>query len=68
MSREQISLVDLLGKVIHCQKRLLSQLAADLDISYATLGWWLPNEGMPNTRSRRRLAEYSGAGYHIKLA
>ena len=51
MSREQISLVDLLGKVIHCQKRLLSQLAADLDISYAALGWWLPNEGMPNTRS-----------------
>jgi len=42
------------------RKRLPSQLAADLDVSHATVSRWLSGADVPNTRSCRRLAEYSG--------
>jgi len=42
------------------RKRLPSQLAADLGLSHATVSRWLSGEDAPNTRSCRRLAEYSG--------
>jgi len=42
------------------RKRLPSQLAADLGISHATVSRWLSGEDVPNTRSCRRLAEYTG--------
>jgi len=42
------------------RKRLPSQLVADLGISHATVSRWLLGEDVPNTRSCRRLAEYSG--------
>ena len=42
------------------RKRLLSQLAADLGVSHATVSRWLSDKDTPSTRSCRRLAEYSG--------
>ena len=42
------------------KKRLPSQLAADLEVSHATVSRWLSDKDNPNTRSCRRLAEYSG--------
>ena len=42
------------------KKRLPSQVAADLGISHATVSRWLSGSDIPNTRSCRRLAEYSG--------
>ena len=42
------------------RKRLPSQLAADLGVSHATVSRWLSGVDVPNTRSCRRLAEYSG--------
>ena len=42
------------------KKRLPSQLAADLGVSHATVSRWLSGKDTPNTRSCRRLAEYSG--------
>ena len=42
------------------RKRLRSQLAADLGVSHATVSRWLSGADVPNTRSCRRLAEYSG--------
>jgi len=42
------------------RKRLPSQLAADLGISHATVSRWLSGADVPNTKSCRRLAEYSG--------
>ena len=42
------------------RKRLPSQLAADLDISHATVSRWLSGADAPSIKSCRRLAEYSG--------
>ena len=42
------------------RKHLPSQLAADLGVSHATVSRWLSGEDVPNTRSCRRLSEYSG--------
>ena len=42
------------------RKRLPSQLAADLDLSHATISRWLSGKDIPNTRSCQKLAEYSG--------
>ena len=37
-----------------------SQLAADLGISHATVSRWLSGTDIPNTKSCRKLSEYSG--------
>ena len=42
------------------RRRLPSQLAADLGVSHPTVGRWLTGKDVPNTRSCRKLAEYSG--------
>ena len=42
------------------RKRLPSQLAADLGVSHATVSRWLSSQDVPNTKSCRKLAEYSG--------
>jgi len=42
------------------RKRLPSQLAADLGVSYATVSRWLSGADAPSIKSCRRLAEYSG--------
>ncbi len=60
MSTENVPIVSFLKEVMRRRKRLPSQLATDLGISHATVGRWLSGEDVPNTRSCRRLAEYSG--------
>jgi transcriptional regulator with XRE-family HTH domain len=60
MRTEEAPVVSFLKEVMRRRKRLPSQLAADLGISHATVSRWLSGEDVPNTRSCRRLAEYSG--------
>ena len=60
MSTQEVSIVLFLKEVMSRRKRLPSQLAADLGVSHATVSRWLSGEDIPNTRSCRRLAEYSG--------
>ena len=45
---------------MHRRKRLPSQLAANLGVSHVTVSRWLSNADVPNIKSCRRLAEYSG--------
>ncbi len=42
------------------RKNKPSQLAAELDISHATVSRWLSGRDIPNTNSCQRLADYSG--------
>ena len=42
------------------RKCLPSQLAAALGVSHATVSRWLSGKYVPNVKSCRRLAEYSG--------
>ena len=60
MSTEEAPIVSFLKEVMRRCKRLPSQLAADLGVSHATVSRWLSDEDVPNTKSCRRLAEYSG--------
>ncbi len=60
MSTKDVPIVTFLKEVMRRRKRLPSQLAADLGISHATVSRWLSNKDVPNIRSCRRLAEYSG--------
>jgi transcriptional regulator with XRE-family HTH domain len=60
MSTEEVPLVTFLKEVMRLRKRKPSQLAADLGVSHATVSRWLSGADIPNTRSCRGLAEYSG--------
>jgi len=60
MSTEEVPMVSFLKEVMRRRKRLPSQLASDLGISHATVSRWLSGADIPNTKSCRRLAEYSG--------
>ncbi len=60
MSAKELPVVLFLKEVMRRRKRLPSQLAADLGVSHATVSRWLSGEDAPNTRSCKRLAEYSG--------
>ena len=60
MSTEDVLIVSFLKEVMRRRKRLPSQLAADLGVSHATVSRWLSGDDVPNTKSCRRLAEYSG--------
>jgi len=60
MSTGDAPMVSFLKEVMRRRKRLPSQLAADLGVSHATVSRWLSGEDIPNTRSCRRLAEYTG--------
>ncbi len=60
MSTKEVPIVSFLKEVMRRRKRLPSQLAADLGVSHATVGRWLSDKDVPNTKSCRRLAEYSG--------
>ena len=60
MSTEEAPIVSFLKELMQRRKRLPSQLAADLGISHATVSRWLSGADVPNTKSCRRLAEYSG--------
>jgi transcriptional regulator with XRE-family HTH domain len=60
VSAEEVPIVSFLKELMRRKKRLPSQLAADLSISHATVSRWLSGKDIPNTKSCRRLAEYSG--------
>ena len=60
MSTREDPLVSFLKDLMRRRKRLSSQLAADLDISHATVSRWLSGDDTPSTRSCRKLAEFSG--------
>ena len=60
MSTQEVPMVLFLKEVMRRRKRLPSQLAADLGVSHATVSRWLSNKDVPNIKSCRRLAEYSG--------
>ena len=60
MSKKDVPFLAFLKEVMRRRKRLPSQLAADLNISHATVSRWLTGADIPNTRSCVKLAEYSG--------
>ena len=60
MSAEEVPLVVFLKELMRRRKRLPTQLAADLSVSHTTVNRWLSGADVPNIRSCRRLAEYSG--------
>ncbi len=60
MSAREVPIVSFLKEVMRRRKRLPSQLASDLGISHATVGRWISGADIPNTRSCRKLAQYSG--------
>jgi transcriptional regulator with XRE-family HTH domain len=60
VSTKEVPIVSFLKEVIRRRKRLPSQLAADLGISHATVSRWLSGTDIPNIKSCRKLAEYSG--------
>lgn len=60
MSTENVPLATLLSEIMRRRKRRPSQLAAELGISHATVGRWLSGADVPNTKSCRKLSEYSG--------
>ena len=60
MSTQEVPIASFLKELMRRRKRLPSQLAADLGISHATVSRWLSGADVPNVKSCRRLAEYSG--------
>lgn len=60
MSPEEESFVAFLKNLMRVRKRLPSQLAADLGVSHSTVIRWLSGKDIPNIKSCRNLAEYSG--------
>ncbi len=53
-------ILSFLEELMRRRKRLPSQLAADLQVSHATVRRWLLGEDIPSVRSCKRLADYSG--------
>ena len=53
------SLVTFLEELMRRQRRLPSQLAADLGISHATVSRWLSSKDRPSPESCRKLATYA---------
>jgi transcriptional regulator with XRE-family HTH domain len=60
VSTKEVPLISFLREVMSRRKILPRQLAAGLGISHATVSRWLSGADVPNTRSCRKLAEYSG--------
>ena len=60
MNTQQATTGSFLKEIMRRQKRLPSQLAADLGVSHASVSRWLSGKDIPNIRSCRRLAERSG--------
>jgi transcriptional regulator with XRE-family HTH domain len=55
-----MSVNSFLQELMRRRKRLPSQLAGDLGVSHVTVRRWLFGEDIPNLRSCKMLAEYSG--------
>ena len=68
MRKKETSFISFLKEVMRRRKRLPSQLAADLGISHATVIRWMAGADIPNPRSCRVLAEYSGVPVENVLA
>jgi transcriptional regulator with XRE-family HTH domain len=68
MSRTKKDFITFLKEVMRRRRRLPSQLAADLGISHATVLRWLSGADIPNPRSCKNLAEYSGVPVEKVLA
>ena len=60
MGTENSLLSIFLVEVMRHRSRLPSQLAADLNVSHATVGRWLSGQDIPNVKSCRKLSEYTG--------
>ena len=60
MGIKEDPLVSFLKDLMRRRKCLPSQLAASLGVSHATVGRWLSGDDVPNTRSCRKLAQFSG--------
>jgi transcriptional regulator with XRE-family HTH domain len=59
VSTGKVPTVTFLKELMYRRERLPSQLAFDLGVSHATVSRWLSGAGTPNTKSCRKLAEYS---------
>jgi len=68
MPIKNVPIASFLKELMRRRKRLPSQLAADLVVSHATVSRWLSGEDIPNIRSCRKLAEYSGVPLEKVLA
>ena len=68
MSTQEVPIVSFLKEVMRRRKRSPSQLVADLGVSHATIICWLSGEDAPNTKSCRRLAEYTGVSLEEVLS
>lgn len=68
MSTKEVPIVTFLKEIMRRRGCLPSQLAAALGVSHATVSRWLSAADVPNTRSCRKLAEYSGAPLEKVLA
>ena len=60
MSTKDVHIASFLKELMRRHKRLPSQMAADLDVSHATVSRWLSGKDIPNTQSCQKLAQYSG--------
>ena len=60
MSEEQSPTVLFLKELMVHHECLPSQLASDLGISHASVSRWLSGDDVPNTKSCRKLAAYTG--------
>ena len=68
MSTQEVPIISFLKELMGRKKRLPSQMAADLGVSHATVSRWLSGKDTPNTKSCRRLAEYSNVSLEKVLS
>lgn len=68
MNTSDTSFITFLKDYIKRKKLLPSQLAANLDISHATISRWLSGKDIPSIKSCIKLSEYSGINVHRILA
>ncbi len=68
MPEKKNGFASFLKEIMRRRKRLLSQLAADLGISHATVIRWLSGADIPSPRSCRKLADYAGVPVEKVLA
>ena len=67
-SKAQSHIISYLKEIMRRRKRNASQLAADLNITHASVSRWLTGKDVPDVRSCRRLSEYSGESIQKILA
>lgn len=60
MQLESSFLINFLKELMHQRKCLPRHLASNIGVSHATLSRWLNGKDIPNSKSCKKLAEYSG--------